>query len=471
MNVEDNHMSTKIIDVFLFCNELDMLELRLTEHEEVDLFVIVEARKTFTNKDKPLNYEENKNRYKKWHEKIIYLIIDSYDDSLKTAWDREHYTRNFGLDNIKDELIENGILETDTLILSSDLDEIVDNDILKLCKKIKFNDGKILSMDFYYYNCNWKIATQWALAKIINYQSLDLIYQGKLQNLRSNNKLPIIQKAGWHLSYFLTVEQINYKLNSFSHTEYSGEKYNNFDNIKNSIESGRDLFGRADNILVRSTEKDKLPKNILILPEIFHRKLINYEMNNINYIYTNNWFGAQKPIHEKYLNNIDHINFPIKILEIGSHEGRSSVFFTQFLINKNSSLTCIDPFLVEDTTTPVDSKTYEIYKHNIKLTGRESQIYLEKDYSFNALIKLYAEQKNFDYILIDGSHLSKDVIEDAILSFRILRSGGIMFFDDYLGGDVNSLGFPKIGIDSFVNSFKDKIEILHVGYHYVIKKL
>ena len=190
-----------------------------------------------------------------------------------------------------------------------------------------------------------------------------------------------------------------------------------------------------------------------------------------NYIYTNNWFESQRSIHEKFLNTINYTDNPIKILEIGSHEGRSSVFFSKYLVNKDSTLTCIDPYLSEDTTSPVNSKTFDIYKHNIKLTCKESQIFLEKNYSFDTLLKLYLEQKIFDYILIDGSHLSKDVIEDAILSFKLLRQGGIMFFDDYNGGDVNSLGFPKIGIDSFINSFRNKIEILHVQYHYIIKKL
>lgn len=194
-------------------------------------------------------------------------------------------------------------------------------------------------------------------------------------------------------------------------------------------------------------------------------------LNSGEYIYTNNWFEDQKPIHEKFLCNIDYFNNPIKILEIGSHEGRSSVFFSKFLVHKDSSLTCIDPFLSEDTTSPVNSGTFGLYQHNVKLTGKESQIFLEKDYSINVLIKLYSKNKKFDYILIDGSHLSKDVIADAILSFELTKSGGIIFFDDYLGGDINSLQYPKTAIDSFVNCFRDKIEILHVGYHYVIKKL
>ena len=44
----------KIIDTFVFYNELDMLNLRLHElNEEVDFFILVEANKTYANNIKP----------------------------------------------------------------------------------------------------------------------------------------------------------------------------------------------------------------------------------------------------------------------------------------------------------------------------------------------------------------------------------------------------------------------------------
>jgi predicted O-methyltransferase YrrM len=38
----------------------------------------------------------------------------------------------------------------------------------------------------------------------------------------------------------------------------------------------------------------------------------------------------------------------------------------------------------------------------------------------------------FEFIYIDGSHQAPDVISDAILSFHLLKSGGVIAFDDYL---------------------------------------
>jgi len=55
-----------LVDAFIFYNELKMLEYRLeTLYNDVDYFVLVEATKTFTNNDKPLYFNENKERFSK----------------------------------------------------------------------------------------------------------------------------------------------------------------------------------------------------------------------------------------------------------------------------------------------------------------------------------------------------------------------------------------------------------------------
>jgi len=75
----------KIYDIFTFYNELDLLELRLEMLNDcVDHFVIIECVETFSGKPKPLYYEENKQRFAKYHHKIIHHITydppKSFDD-------------------------------------------------------------------------------------------------------------------------------------------------------------------------------------------------------------------------------------------------------------------------------------------------------------------------------------------------------------------------------------------------------
>ena len=68
-----------ICDVFTFNGEYDLLEIRLNILDKyVDQFVIVEAPTTFSGKSKPLYYEQGKDRYKQWHDKIKYFVINIF---------------------------------------------------------------------------------------------------------------------------------------------------------------------------------------------------------------------------------------------------------------------------------------------------------------------------------------------------------------------------------------------------------
>ena len=64
-------VAPKIVDAFTFYNELDMLEIRLAElYNVVDFFVLVEATETFQGSPKPLYFDQNRARFKKYAKKI-----------------------------------------------------------------------------------------------------------------------------------------------------------------------------------------------------------------------------------------------------------------------------------------------------------------------------------------------------------------------------------------------------------------
>ena len=65
----------KIVDVFPFFNELDLLDIRLNVLDPyVDCFIISEATKTFSGLDKPLYYEENKKLLKSFIKKLFIIL-------------------------------------------------------------------------------------------------------------------------------------------------------------------------------------------------------------------------------------------------------------------------------------------------------------------------------------------------------------------------------------------------------------
>ena len=62
----------KIIDCFVFYNELEMLKYRLAVlNDYVDNFVLVEANQTYLGHPKPLFFNENRELFEKY--KVNYL--------------------------------------------------------------------------------------------------------------------------------------------------------------------------------------------------------------------------------------------------------------------------------------------------------------------------------------------------------------------------------------------------------------
>ena len=107
-HLKKEHGNRKVFDTFLFFNELDLLELRLnTLDAVVDYFVITEAKVTFSGKPKPLFYHENRNRFKKFENKIIYNLIEHTPIDFDTyIFPNKFYTNR----NIKYSHKSNGVL-------------------------------------------------------------------------------------------------------------------------------------------------------------------------------------------------------------------------------------------------------------------------------------------------------------------------------------------------------------------------
>lgn len=203
-------MSIKIFDCFIFYNELDILELRLEElYDVVDKFVLVEANCTFSGNMKPWFYLENKDRYSKYNDKIIYIQVEDMPQS-QNAWDREKFQRNAISRSFP-------LFEDNDIILISDVDEIPRQDIVN---NIKFITSPAkLEMDFYNYNFNCRVEPGWIGTVIFR---LGSIRRMSPQELRFAD-IPRINKGGWHFSWFGDEEFCKNKIRNFSHQELNND--------------------------------------------------------------------------------------------------------------------------------------------------------------------------------------------------------------------------------------------------------
>jgi beta-1,4-mannosyl-glycoprotein beta-1,4-N-acetylglucosaminyltransferase len=267
----------KIIDCFIFSNEVDLLKYRLAVlNRVVDKFVIVEARQTFSGVAKEPSFEKNKKLFAQYSDKIIHILVDlpykqpNIDFASEEQWKNEHFQRNAiqqGLDQI--------VLEPNDYIIISDADEIPDPNSLQKVKEFEPGfDAVRLEQDYYYYNLSSKFVDRWYYSVMLKY-SFYLTSNMTPQECRHAPKFGIFNKGGWHLSYFGDVSFIQKKIKSFSHQQYNTEPYNTTENIKECIKNTSDLFNRDKKfhsmVKVPISENDYLPPECSSLLKPFYK--------------------------------------------------------------------------------------------------------------------------------------------------------------------------------------------------------
>ncbi len=192
------------------------------------------------------------------------------------------------------------------------------------------------------------------------------------------------------------------------------------------------------------------------------------------YEFTEDWFSESNP--ERVVRQFDEFlsefkGKPCMFLEIGSFEGMSTIWMLEnILTEEKSQIFCIDAW-AEWT-----GDAFVRFVSNISKTGLKDKVHIVKGDSSEEL-RMFPN-KYFDFIYVDGNHDEKAVIKDAIGSFRILKKGGIIAFDDYLlgirypnsPGSKAMNGSTKRAIDYFLDVFQDEIEVIHKDYQVWIKK-
>lgn len=185
-----------------------------------------------------------------------------------------------------------------------------------------------------------------------------------------------------------------------------------------------------------------------------------------NYKYSQTWF-LNSEIKNKLYKFLDKSK-ENKILEIGCFEGLSSVFFADnFIDNINSSLTCVDPFLNinnNDHGEFLQNNEEMNFDFNITNCKNSNKITIHKITSDSFFEK---NNQTYNFIYIDGSHEPDFIKRDMENSFNVLEKNGIMWMDDYGGGDGIQI---KKAMDTFLEKYKGYYELIHKGYQLAIKK-
>jgi predicted O-methyltransferase YrrM len=194
------------------------------------------------------------------------------------------------------------------------------------------------------------------------------------------------------------------------------------------------------------------------------------------YQFTKDWFGWAPPVWEQLVPMLpERTEDGRSFLEIGSFEGRSTVWTMEHMMQDGDYINCIDTWGGGEEHGEEDmSAVWDRFCHNTALAfKRFPNRYFEnlKGTSYERLADLVGFGMRCDFIYIDGSHIAKDVLTDACMAWPLLKPKGIMVFDDYVWGDPRDiLHRPKAAIDAFTNIFAEEVEVIHVGYQLVVRK-
>lgn len=180
--------------------------------------------------------------------------------------------------------------------------------------------------------------------------------------------------------------------------------------------------------------------------------------------FTNDWFTSRIPGWSEILAELQ--GQPIHALEIGCYEGMATLWLLEnILTHPSSNITVIDTF--EGSKEHQQGKyktsfkfTEQLFKENIQPYAKKVRIVKGKSQE-----KLLTLRDSFEFIYIDGSHETRDVLTDGIVSWQLLSHNGIMIFDDYDNDEV------AMAVDIFLHLWNG--EYLQVGHggQMAIKKL
>jgi len=175
------------------------------------------------------------------------------------------------------------------------------------------------------------------------------------------------------------------------------------------------------------------------------------------------WFLNAEPLFKHFLSRFSkekNLNF----IEIGSFEGRGSCWLLENILTDTScTLTCIDTWKGGYEHNKEYMSTVEKrFIHNTK--EYKDKLITIKNTSYNALSSIQHNIEYYDFIYIDGGHTMKDVLQDAVLSFPLIKKGGIIAFDDYQWELQQPVYLrPEQGINAFVAAYQTEVTVLHAG--------
>ncbi len=237
-------------DAVLFHDELEVLDLRLEILDEVvDRFVVVESTVTFSGRAKPLHFADHRERFGRWADRIVHVVVDDTPAVGDDRWARERFQRD-ALGRAM------GGCSGSDVVLVSDVDEIPHPDRVADRRLGRYRQVETQ----YFLDCvqdeephHGTVARWW----------FEVAALGPQRVRDERFSLPVVPDGGWHFSSAMAPERISTKLRSYAHAEYDTPELHAA--VARRREALVDLFGN------RPTPLRVLEPGDPVLPDVLRR--------------------------------------------------------------------------------------------------------------------------------------------------------------------------------------------------------
>lgn len=249
-----------IYDCIPFFNELDILKLRMQIMAPyVDKFVLEESTVTFSGEPKEMIFAKNREMFREFADKIVYVAVDNSPMSGVTTHERDKFQKNQLIRGMRG-------CKPDDIVIFSDVDEIPDPRTLQKVLE-HFDVSKIyhLAQRMFYCFLNMEEISgnllsitgefpgvekkQWLGTKVCSFGSLPeegIVY---LREVAPEDPRSVrVADGGWHFGYMGgdgerdVAKRIGVKVQAAAHSEYNSKRYLN--EAVDRLLCGEDIFDR-----------------------------------------------------------------------------------------------------------------------------------------------------------------------------------------------------------------------------------
>ena len=187
-----------------------------------------------------------------------------------------------------------------------------------------------------------------------------------------------------------------------------------------------------------------------------------------------NWFAQSaqynfEPLLQEYVGKEE-----LRFLQLGAYTGDASVWMVENILSDphRHRLFDVDTWEGSDELAHENLDFDDVYKTYLERVRPTGLVTPYRMTTYDYLVSSNARHNRFDFIYVDADHTTVGVLLDAELSWPLLKSGGIIAFDDYTWHHhtMDPRLEPKVGIDLFLHRHQGEYDVLAVNDQVWLRK-